>query len=85
VVSFGESWLNPPCSSWRQNTHTTNSTLNGTGAYTGDHKEVIFSIITLTERAKMKEMVFDIDSNAFMVVNDTLEVFGRRHGTWKVY
>lgn len=59
--------------------------LNGTGAYTGDHKEVIFSIITLTELAKMKEMVFDIDPNAFMVVNDTLEVFGKRHGTRRIY
>jgi uncharacterized membrane-anchored protein YitT (DUF2179 family) len=59
--------------------------LNGTGAYTGEHKEVIFSIITLTELAKMKELVFDIDPNAFMVVNDTLEVFGKRHGTRRVY
>jgi uncharacterized membrane-anchored protein YitT (DUF2179 family) len=59
--------------------------LNGTGAYTGEHKEVIFSIITLTELAKMKEMVFDIDPNAFMVVNDTLEVFGYRHGTRRIY
>jgi len=30
-------------------------------------------------------MVFDIDPNAFMVVNDTLEVFGHRHGTRRVY
>jgi uncharacterized membrane-anchored protein YitT (DUF2179 family) len=59
--------------------------LKGTGAYTGEHKEVIFTIITLTELAKMKEMVFDLDPNAFMVVNDTLEVFGKRHGTRKVY
>ena len=59
--------------------------LNGTGAYTGEHKEVIFSIITLTELAKMKEVVFDIDPNAFMVVNDTLEVLGNRHGARRVY
>jgi uncharacterized membrane-anchored protein YitT (DUF2179 family) len=59
--------------------------LKGTGAYTGEHKEVIFSIITLTELAKMKEMVFDIDPKAFMVVNDTLEVFGERHGARRVY
>jgi uncharacterized membrane-anchored protein YitT (DUF2179 family) len=59
--------------------------LNGTGAYTGKRKQVIFSIITLTELAKMKEMVFDIDPNAFMVVNDTLEVFGNRHGSRRVY
>jgi len=59
--------------------------LKGTGAYTGEHKEVIFSIITLTELAKMKELVFDIDPEAFMVVNDTLEVFGKRHGSRRVY
>jgi len=59
--------------------------LKGTGAYSGEHKEVIFTIITLTELAKMKEMVFDLDPNAFMVVNDTLEVFGKRHGTRRVY
>jgi uncharacterized membrane-anchored protein YitT (DUF2179 family) len=34
---------------------------------------------------KMKQIVFDLDPNAFMVVNDTLEVFGKRHGTRKVY
>jgi uncharacterized membrane-anchored protein YitT (DUF2179 family) len=59
--------------------------LKGTGAYTGEHKEVIFSIITLTELAKMKELVFDIDPEAFMVVNDTLEVLGKRHGARRVY
>ena len=55
--------------------------LEGTGAYTGSSKKVIFSIITLTELSKMKELVFDIDPNAFMVVNDTLEVIGKRHGS----
>jgi uncharacterized membrane-anchored protein YitT (DUF2179 family) len=55
--------------------------IEGTGAYTGSSKKVIFSIITLTELPKMKELVFDIDPNAFMVVNDTLEVIGKRHGS----
>jgi uncharacterized membrane-anchored protein YitT (DUF2179 family) len=55
--------------------------LEGTGAYTGSSKKVIFSIITLTELSKMKELVFDIDPHAFMVVNDTLEVIGKRHGS----
>lgn len=55
--------------------------LEGSGAYTGSSKRVIFSIITLTELSKMKELVFDIDPHAFMVVNDTLEVIGKRHGS----
>jgi uncharacterized membrane-anchored protein YitT (DUF2179 family) len=59
--------------------------LHGTGGYTGDRKEVILSIITLTELARMKEMIFDIDPHAFVVINDTLEVLGKRHGTRRVY
>jgi uncharacterized membrane-anchored protein YitT (DUF2179 family) len=55
--------------------------IEGTGAYTGSSKKVIFSIITLTELSRMKELVFDIDPHAFMVVNDTLEVIGKRHGS----
>jgi len=59
--------------------------LKGTGGDTGGHKEVIFSIITLTELAKMKELVFELDPHAFLVVNDTLEVLSRRHGMRRVY
>ena len=57
---------------------------NGTGAYTGRDKKVIFTIMNLTELPKMKELVFSIDPNAFMVINDTLEVLGKRHGKLKV-
>lgn len=59
--------------------------LHGSGAYTGEEKEVILSIITLTELPRMKEMVFDIDPHAFVVINDTLEVLGKRHGTMRTY
>lgn len=59
--------------------------LDGTGAYSGHPKKVILSIITMTELSKLKELVFDIDPHAFMVVNDTLEVLGYRHGEMRVY
>ncbi len=59
--------------------------LHGSGGYTGEHKEVILSIITLTELARMKELIFDVDPHAFVVINDTLEVLGKRHGTRRVY
>jgi uncharacterized membrane-anchored protein YitT (DUF2179 family) len=51
-----------------------------TGAYSGSEKKVVFCIITMIELSRMKELVFDIDPNAFVVVNDTLEVLGKRHG-----
>jgi uncharacterized membrane-anchored protein YitT (DUF2179 family) len=57
---------------------------HGTGAYSGRDKKVIFTIMNLVELPKMKELVFNIDPNAFMVINDTLEVLGKRHGKLKV-
>ena len=59
--------------------------LDGTGAYSGRERKVIFSIIALSELSKMKELVFDVDPSAFVVVNDTLEVMGYRHGALKGY
>lgn len=59
--------------------------LQAHGAYTGIPKEVIFTITTLTELPKLKNVIFSIDPKAFVVVNSTLEVIGKRHGTRKVY
>ena len=59
--------------------------LKAQGAYTGNPREVIFTITTLTELPKLKNVIFSIDPEAFVVVNSTLEVIGKRHGTRKVY
>jgi uncharacterized membrane-anchored protein YitT (DUF2179 family) len=59
--------------------------LKGEGAYSGKEREVIFTITTLIELPKLKELIFAIDPNAFVVVNNTLEVFGAHHGRLKVY
>jgi uncharacterized membrane-anchored protein YitT (DUF2179 family) len=59
--------------------------LKGKGAYSGKRKDVIFTITTLTELPKLKNVIFDVDPEAFVVINDTLEVLGGRHGTRKIY
>jgi uncharacterized membrane-anchored protein YitT (DUF2179 family) len=59
--------------------------LKGKGAYTGKERDVIFTVTTLTELPKLKHVIFGIDPEAFVVVNNTLEVLGRRHGSRKVY
>lgn len=59
--------------------------LKGEGAYTGKDREVIFTITTLTELPRLKELIFKLDPEAFVVINDTLEVLGKRHGKLKVY
>ncbi|NLK36060.1 MAG: YitT family protein [Gracilibacteraceae bacterium] len=52
--------------------------LEGEGAYTGNKKKVIYCIVALKQLAKLKQIVNDIDSSAFMAVSDTAEVLG--HG-----
>lgn len=59
--------------------------LKGEGAYSGKEQEVLLTITSLTDLPKMKELIFSVDPNAFVVVNNTLEVLGRRHGKLKVY
>ncbi len=59
--------------------------LKGEGAYTGKEKNVIFTVASLTELPKIKRLVYGIDSDAFLVVNETLEVIGKRHGKLKAY
>lgn len=59
--------------------------LQGEGAYTGRRKEVALTIVTLTELARIKNAILEIDPAAFIIINETLEVLGKRHGTKRVY
>jgi uncharacterized membrane-anchored protein YitT (DUF2179 family) len=59
--------------------------LRGEGAFTKKGKNVIFTITTLTELPKMKEITLNEDPEVLIVVNDTLEVLGNRHGKERVY
>jgi uncharacterized membrane-anchored protein YitT (DUF2179 family) len=59
--------------------------LRGVGGYTGTDRDVVLTVTTLTELPKLKDAVFSIDPEAFVIINDTLEVLGKRHGKRKVY
>ncbi|MGG3562884.1 YitT family protein [Neobacillus rhizosphaerae] len=52
--------------------------LKGEGAYTGDNKKVIFSIITRLEESKLTTIVEEIDPSAFLAIADISEVRGGR-------
>ncbi|MEK3733715.1 MULTISPECIES: YitT family protein [Paenibacillus] len=52
--------------------------LEGEGAYTGDSKKVIFVVITRLEEAKLKSIVEDWDSQAFLAVGNIHDVKGGR-------
>ncbi|MBN1828361.1 MAG: YitT family protein [Deltaproteobacteria bacterium] len=59
--------------------------LEGRGAYTDRPKEVIMSIVTMTELGRVKDLIYDLDPHAFVIINDTLEVLGKRHGARRIY
>ncbi|MEH7155949.1 YitT family protein [Neobacillus drentensis] len=52
--------------------------IKGQGAFTGDDKKVIFSIITRLEESKLNTIVQDIDPSAFLAIGDISEVRGGR-------
>jgi len=52
--------------------------LHGEGAYTGNDKKVIFTIITRLEESKLKSIVAEIDDHAFLAIGNIAEVRGGR-------
>lgn len=52
--------------------------LKGEGAFTGDSKKVIFSVINRLEESKLTTIVEDIDPHAFLAIADISEVRGGR-------
>lgn len=52
--------------------------LHGEGAYTGDNKKVIFTVITRLEESKLKLIVSEIDDSAFLAIGNIAEVSGGR-------
>jgi len=52
--------------------------LTGEGAYTGDPKKVIFTVITRLEESKLTTIVGELDANAFLAIGNIAEVRGGR-------
>ena len=50
--------------------------LHGEGAYTGNDKKVIFTVITRLEESKLKSIVTEIDESAFLAIGNIAEVSG---------
>ncbi len=50
--------------------------LSGTGAYTGSQRPVLYCVITRSEVNQLKQMVKEIDPQAFMVIGVTHEALG---------
>lgn len=51
--------------------------IEGYGAYTGQHKNVIMCVIKRQQIAKLKHIVQKYDEHAFVIINETHEVIGK--------
>lgn len=51
--------------------------MHGSGGFEKGEKDIIFCVANLFELARLKELVMNIDKNAFMTISETAEVLGR--------
>ena len=54
--------------------------VRGAGGYTGREVQILYSVITFSELSRFKQMIRNIDPQAFVVVTETLEVMGKGIG-----
>ena len=54
--------------------------IHGQGGYTGKEEQILYTVISLRELNKVKDVIRQTDPKAFVVVQDTLEVMGHRIG-----
>ena len=50
--------------------------LDAQGMYSGNHKYMLFCVVSKKEIVDLKEVVYDVDQDAFIVVSDAREVLG---------
>ena len=50
--------------------------LNGRGGFTGADQEVLFTVVNRSEVGRLKEVVYEIDPKAFVVLADVREALG---------
>lgn len=59
-----------------ENLHRGCTVINGHGAYTGKEENILMVTVGKTQVPRVKEIVFDIDPRAFLIINESIEVFG---------
>ncbi|HCS73116.1 MAG TPA: YitT family protein, partial [Clostridiales bacterium] len=59
------------------NLHRGCTCLPAWGAYTGENKNIIMVTVARTQLPRLKEVVFQLDPQAFITVSETIEVYGK--------
>ena len=59
--------------------------LDGRGAYTGRKKEVVMTVINNFQLKRLEELVFSVDDQAFVIMENTHNVLGKGFSNRKTY
>lgn len=59
--------------------------LHGSGTYTGKRKKIILTVVHNYQLKRLEEVVFSLDSQAFLITENTFNVFGKGFSKRKVY
>lgn len=59
------------------NLHRGCTYLKACGAYTGEEKEIVLVTVAKTQLPALKEIVFELDPRAFIIINETIEAYGK--------
>ena len=59
--------------------------IKGAGAYTGEEKEIILTVVNNYQIKRVEEIAFNIDPEAFLITENTFNVLGKGFSTRKVY
>ena len=57
--------------------------LHSSGGYKKHEGRVIYTVINMKELGRLKQLLFDIDPDAFVAINNTSEVIGTKFLTWQ--
>jgi uncharacterized membrane-anchored protein YitT (DUF2179 family) len=57
--------------------------LNGTGAYTGAARSVLYCVVSRSEVQQIKMIVHELDPNAFLVIGHAHEAIGEGFQSFK--
>jgi len=57
--------------------------LKGRGLYTGADREVLLTVVNRSEVSRLKEIIYETDPDAFVILADVREVLGEGFKEWK--
>ena len=68
------------CNEIMEKIHRGVTIIEGRGGYTGHGTEIIYTVVSLRELPRLKQLAQGFDPHVFIVVLDTIEVMGNRIG-----